>query len=73
MVLCEKVPVVTTSALDSNSSYPQPGVIACRMIGRKIDATGREILTIDTELPWSIQSAAGQTHFELLREHLVEF
>jgi hypothetical protein len=69
----EKVPVVTTSALDSNSSYPQPGVIACRILGRKIDATGREILTIDTETAWSIQSATGQTCFELLREHLVEF
>src|ERR1700733_4036676 len=35
----EKVPVVTELDLDGDSSYPQPGVIACEEVERFLDGS----------------------------------
>ena len=61
----EKVPVVTTAPLDEWSAYPQPGTIACEIVRRWRDAGGRELVTVDTERPSGVQSATGQTRFDL--------
>jgi hypothetical protein len=63
----EKVPVVTTAALDASSAYRQPGVIACEVVGR---ASG--VTHIDTNRPWAIESVEGETRFEVLEGTLVE-
>ncbi|MDQ3848976.1 MAG: hypothetical protein M3261_08495 [Thermoproteota archaeon] len=68
----EKVPVVTLENLDASSIYPQPGVIGCQIVERK-HVNGREILQIETERPWHIESTSGETSFEVSANQLVEF
>jgi hypothetical protein len=47
-------------------------VVACCSISSRLTADGREVVTVDTEQPWGIESNAGQTQFEVFREQLVE-
>lgn len=67
----EKVPVVTVEHLDSASTYPRQGVIACRIIGRKSNGK-QEIIIVDTSEPWGISSVCGKTQFEVLPGQLEE-
>lgn len=69
----EKAPVVSVENLDAASVYPRPGIIGCEVIGARVGPDGRELVTVDTEQPWGIESKAGETRFEILREQLVEF
>ncbi len=69
----EKVPVVSDGDLDSQSEYPRSGVIGCQIIGTRLTPDGRELIVVDTEQPWGIESKAGETRFEVFREQLVEF
>jgi hypothetical protein len=64
----EKVPIVTQAALGASSTYPQPGVIACEVVGR---AGG--VASIDTANPWGIKSLEGETRFEVPEGSLVEW
>jgi hypothetical protein len=66
----EKLPIVTSDELDQHSTYPQPGWIACELVGRRHDAEGRTIITIDTEHPWHITSTDDITLFEILSTQL---
>jgi hypothetical protein len=68
----EKTAVVSANALDANTVYPQPGVIAGEIVKRSRDAAGREVIRIDTERPWSVESIEGVTQFDVLAEGLVE-
>jgi hypothetical protein len=69
----EKVPVVSTENLTAQSTYPRDGIIACLLIARCATADGREIVTVDTEQPWGIESKTGQTQFDVFHDQLVEF
>jgi hypothetical protein len=69
----EKVPVVTTEDLTAQSTYPRDGILACLPIARRVTADGREIVTVDTEQPWGIESKTGQTRFDVFHDQLVEF
>lgn len=69
-VFVDKVPIFTVAALDKNSAYPQPGVIACEKIREWQDAAGRTIVTVDTETPWHIVTNTGETRFDVLPEQL---
>ncbi len=64
----EKVPIVTEASLDESSVYPQPGFIACRVIGR---AGG--VARVDTSLPWGVESVESETQFEVSEVLLVEW
>jgi len=68
----EKVPIVTTACLDATSPYPQPGVIACEVVSQWRDS-GRQVLAIDTELPWHVEATTGETRFEVNAEQVIEF
>jgi hypothetical protein len=72
-VFVEKVPVVTKAHLDSASSYPQSGIIACVVpdlgIGQSDD--GRRLVHIDTQTPWGVQSLGGRSRFDVFPEQLV--
>jgi hypothetical protein len=68
----DKAPVVSADYLDTESPYPQPGVIACEVIERVSDAAGRNVVLIDTERPWGVESIEGATRFEVFAESLVE-
>jgi hypothetical protein len=68
----EKVPVVTTEYLNANSQYPARGVIACEVVERHLDASGREVLTIDTGRPWGCESTTGEIRFEVVPGQIVQ-
>jgi len=62
----EKAPVLSAAELWNDSSYPQPGVIACEIVRRWVDDRGRHIMTIDTSRPWGVETEAGETTFDVL-------
>ena len=68
----EKVPIVTSANLDQHSPYPQPGWIACALVGQRRDADGRAITTIDTDTPWQVASTTGEIRFDVLNEQLTD-
>ena len=69
----EKTAFVTAEILDRQSVYPRPGAIACEVVGRSLDATGREIIVIDTERPWCVESVEGSMRFEVTPDSLIEW
>jgi hypothetical protein len=69
----EKTAVVSMDHLDAHSVYHRPGVIAGEVVRRGPGAAGREVVRIDTESPWGVESVDGVTRFEILPESLVEW
>lgn len=69
-VFVEKVPVVTKAHLDAASSYPQAGVLACSVLGGSERVRGHQVLHIDTQTPWGIESTAGRSRFDVFAEQL---
>jgi hypothetical protein len=70
-VFIEKVPILTSTDLHAGSCYPQPGVIACQTIERSPDTAESGVVTVDTKLPWGVESTTGATRFEVFRDQLV--
>lgn len=68
--LKEKVPVVTAAPLDARSAYPQPGQVACQVVISWLDATGREVVTIDTASPWGVHATTGESTFDVMAAQL---
>ena len=68
----DKDVIFTAESLDRNSNYPVDGTIGCEIIERK-NVDGREIIKVNTELPWHIESINDETVFEVLEEQLIEF
>ncbi len=60
----------TADDLDADSVYPQPGLIACEVIGTHQDQQGRTVVTVDTERPWGIEDTEDETRFVVLPEQL---
>src|SRR5262249_29999425 len=69
----EKTAYVTADILDRQSVYPRSGAIACEIVGRSQDASGREIVVIDTERPWGVESIEGLMRFEVTPDALIEW
>jgi hypothetical protein len=67
----EKVPIITAEPLDADSVYPAPGVIACEVVWRELDAAGRGFAKIDTTRPFGISSTDGESRFVVPLESLV--
>jgi hypothetical protein len=72
-VFFEKVPIVTAEPLDADSTHPSPGVIACEVVWRELDAAGRGVAKIDTERPFGVASTDGETRFVVPLESLVRW
>ena len=66
-----KVPIFTKEHLDANSNYPQQGVIACMLV-KEYTVEGRQIMIVNTEKPWAVDSINGIYEFEVLPEQLIE-
>ncbi|WP_194460235.1 hypothetical protein [Bradyrhizobium sp. CCBAU 53421] len=69
-VVVEKASVLTDTELQSDSRFPQPGLIACEVVARHHDDAGREITDITTEIPWAIKATDGTARFQLYAEQL---
>ena len=68
--LADKVPIFTAAPLDAHSAYPQPGVVACEIVGRWTDESGRTRCLIDTERPWGVSTRNGETRFEVFIDRI---
>lgn len=68
----EKLPIVTSANLWSDSSYPQAGTIACEIESESIDAAGRRLVQVSTERPWSVESTEGISRFLVLSSQVVQ-
>ena len=66
-----KVPIVSHQSIDQNSKFPQDGEIGCESQKRWRDENGREIVTIDTEKPWDIESRDRRCRFDVLPVQLI--
>lgn len=71
-IFIEKTAVVSADYLDSKSIYPRPVAIAVEVIERKYDSELGELVCIDTDRPWGIQSVEGETRFEVFTASIVE-
>jgi hypothetical protein len=69
--LIDKWPIFTTEVLDADSKYPRPGTARCKLLRRWRDPQGRDVVTITTALPFSIESVDGQTEFSVLRSQVM--
>jgi hypothetical protein len=67
----EKVPIVTAEMLDSRSGYPRDGAIRCTIVDRQAGPDGREIVTVDTQSPDSVESKEGKSRFVVFRDQLL--
>ena len=67
----EKAPIVSTEDLSSTSAYPRRGVIACEIEEEWKNEAGQSFVRVNTELPWHVESTAGQTQFVVLASQLV--
>jgi hypothetical protein len=68
----EKTAIVSTANLDAKTTYPQPGIIACEVVRRSCENTDREVVRINTELPWHVESVDGSTEFDVLADSLTD-
>jgi len=71
-LIVEKVPTVTAEAISATSTFPRPCEIACILVQERVGPDGRTVLVVDTASPWGVQSTAGMTQFEVLREQVLE-
>jgi hypothetical protein len=61
----DKGPVFTEATLDAKSSYPQPGILACKLIPEETGEGYLQVWTIDTTTPWGIEASGGETQFKV--------
>jgi len=67
----DKVPVVSTANLRSDSIYPQPGYLGCTIESEWTDELGRRLARVSTKKPWSIESVSGETIFIVREQQIV--
>jgi hypothetical protein len=65
--IIEKVPVLSTQALDSSSDFPIESFIAC-----EVKSQSDDVITIDTSKPWGISEVGGKFIFEVYKHQLTE-
>lgn len=68
----EKVPVVTTQELWSDSTYPQPGVVPLEGIEKLQDGTHRGLARATIGAGYSMDSPGYSAHFIVLESQLVD-
>ena len=66
----EKAPIVSEKWIDSTSTFPRQGFIACEILGRTPDD---EIVSIDISKPWGVSAANGETRFDVFPEQIIYY
>jgi hypothetical protein len=66
----DKSALFTETYLDQKSAYPLPGVLGCEIVRKWTDEKGRSVVTIDTERPWAISAATGETRFDVFADQI---
>src|SRR5215467_3408718 len=68
----EKCPIVSVEYLDAESTYPQPGSIACEVSSQWTDDQGRALREINTMRPWGVEATSGKHQFVVLATQVSE-
>jgi hypothetical protein len=58
--IVDKVPIFTTAALWSDSEYPQPGSVGCKVLQRICDSHAPNFARITT---WGVETTNGESEF----------
>lgn len=66
----EKQALLWPYDLDHEDDFPQPGWTAYHIVERFVDGTGRNIVRIDIEQPWSVCSIEGEHVFDILANQI---
>jgi len=69
-LFADKAPIFTKVDLDADSSYPQPGAVACEIVREWTDEHGRGRCIICTECPWGVAAEGGETQFEVFSDQI---
>jgi hypothetical protein len=72
LVFRDKTPIFSSLDLHADSDYPQPGAIACEIVKQWQDVNGREIVSVNTEKPYGIETLDGVSRFDVLRSQINE-
>ena len=70
-IIIEKVPVITTKHLDEHSDYPRYDKIECEILKEWKDANDRQLIRIDLNKPYGIESIDGKSKFDVLKTQLI--
>jgi hypothetical protein len=66
----DKVPIVSGEWLNAKTVYPRDGGIACQIIGERLSADNRKILTIDISVPTALETEDGETKFDVYSDQI---
>jgi len=61
--IIEKIPIMTDADLWSDSIYPQPGFIACKVQERIENPDGPGHIRITIAEPWGVETVSGESEF----------
>ncbi len=65
----DKVPIFTIAAIDADTQLPVPGWLDCTVL-EAFERDGRELVRIDTEKPFDVESTTGSYRFLVAAENL---
>ncbi len=68
--IVEKVPIVTDQEISPTSELPRVTGLRCVEVGRRIDESGRELVTVNTEHPDGVEAVDGTNQFEVLANQI---
>lgn len=68
----EKEAVLLGANLSGSTIYPQPAQLACVVLKRWTDETGRKLALISTTKPWGTESITGATSFKVSGAQIVQ-
>jgi hypothetical protein len=69
-VFVDKVPVVSAEDLSEASHYPRPATIECEVVPDPSVSRAADLVTIDTQRPWGIESKDGISKFVVHQSQL---
>jgi len=70
--IIDKVPMFTGEHLDGVSKYPQEGQVYCKVLARRTDEHGRDLVRVKTVRPTFVESTAGISEFLVRAGDLTE-
>lgn len=70
-IFVDKTASFTADVVTQNSSFPRDTRIGCEELGSEVEPDGREIVTITTARPWSIETVDEVSEFAIERSRMI--
>ncbi|MFN0014234.1 MAG: hypothetical protein ACKVU2_06760 [Saprospiraceae bacterium] len=64
--------MVTSHGFDKTTPLPHPAYVAVCILKTYRDADNREVVTVDTDAIWGIETEDGESVFDVFKTQLVE-